>query len=147
MTIAPWFLPALLTLVLWGVVVFLPKLAVRTLAPLSLAIYSNITFFLGVVVIMALQGFHLEFEPMGVFLAISIGLFGGAGQLCYIYSIRQGAMTNGMIVSALYPIVAMTLAFFILGEKLTTQQIVGVILGLLSLVLMVIPYGRSAVKK
>lgn len=147
MTIASWFLPALLALVLWGVAVFLPKLAVRTLGPLALTVYSSVVFFIGATVIVAMQGFRLETDPKGVLLALCIGIFGGAGQICYVYSIRFGAMTKGVIVSALYPLLTILLAFFILGERLTVQQMIGVALGLLSLVLMVLPHDSHADKK
>ncbi|MBI3441585.1 MAG: DMT family transporter [Proteobacteria bacterium] len=137
MAIAPWFLPSLLSLVLWGVSVFLPKIAVRTLPPLHLAVYSNIAFCLGTLVVIALHGFHLEFDPRGAVIAISVGILGGIGQLFFIYAIQHGPMSYGAVATALYPLVTILLGSLILGETITVLQATGIVLGICSLIIMV----------
>ncbi|MFH1158863.1 MAG: DMT family transporter [Pseudomonadota bacterium] len=143
MTIAPWFLPSILVLTLWGVQLFLPKLAVRTLPPLHLIVYSSCFFFFGVTGILMFLGNVLEGDPVGVFLAVSTGFLSTLGTLLYIFAIRHGSMTYGTVMTSLYPAVATVLAFFVLGEKLTLWQIAGIVLGVCSLVLMA---GQAMIK-
>ena len=138
MTIAPWFLPSILIFVLWGVQMFLPKLAVRTLPPLHLIVYTSSFYFLGAVGVLVFRGDTLECDLMGIFLAVSTGILSTLGTILYIIAIRYGSMIYGTVIASLYPVIATILAFFILGEKLTLWQTAGIILGLCSIVLMVV---------
>ena len=138
MTIAPWFLPSILVFVLWGVQIFLPKLAIKTLPPLHWIVYNSCFFFLWVVGMLTFRGTVLEFDPMGFFIAVSAGFLSTLGTILYLFSIRYSSMIYGVIVTSLYPVVATMLAFFVLGEKLTLCQIAGIILGICSLVLMAV---------
>jgi transporter family protein len=146
MAIAPWVLPALLSLMLWGVGTFLPKLAVRTLSPLHIGVYASLFFFIGAAAIAALHGFDIGSDPKGILLALLIGIFGTVGQIFYIFAISQGRMSGSAVVAALYPVVTALLAFLILGEKLASRQAAGILLGMCSLVLMVMA-GDDAAKE
>ena len=137
MAITPWLLPSMLAVVLWGGSMFLPKLAVRTLPPLHLTVYSAVSFSLAALVMLAFYGFHIDFNPQGVLLAVAVGFLGTIAQILFIVAIRYGSMTYGTVVTSLYPVVATLLAFFVLDEKLTVRQGAGIALGICSLILIV----------
>ncbi len=138
MTIVPWLLPSILSLVLWGGSIFLPKLAVRTLPPLHLTVYSAVFFALASLIMLAFYGFQVDFDPRGALLAITVGIVGTIAQVMFIIAIRYGSMTYGTVVTSLYPVLATLLAFFILGEKLSGRQAAGIVLGICSLILIVV---------
>ena len=137
MASAPWLFPSIAAVILWGVSMFTPKLALRTLPPFHLTIYSYSIFMLGAVVLQAFYGFHIDFDPRGVLLAVAVGVIGGISQITYTTSLRTNSMTYSVVITSLYPVVATLLAYFFLGEALTLRQIAGIILGIFSLILMV----------
>jgi bacterial/archaeal transporter family protein len=137
MSVADWFLPSMVALLLWGGSIFLPKLAVRTLPPLHLAVYSSAFFMLGAVGMLAFYGFELEFDAAGIALAMIIGILGAVAQLMYIFAIRAAPVTYVTVITALYPVVATLLAFILLDEKLTARQAAGILLGICAVILMV----------
>ena len=137
MTIAPWLLPSILAVVLWGMSMFLPKLAIRTLPPFHLTIYSYSFFLFGSIVMQGFYGFHVDFNLRGALLATSVGVIGGIAQVLYNLSLSASSMTYSVVITSLYPAVATLLAFSILGESLNLRQTAGIILGILSLILMV----------
>ena len=85
----------------------------------------------------AFYGFHIDFDPKGVLLAVGVGVIGGISQIIYTTSLRTNSMTYNVVITSLYPAVATLLAYFFLGEALTLRQIAGIILGICSLILMV----------
>ena len=137
MALAPWLFPSIVAVILWGVSMFTPKLALRSLPPFHLTIYSYSFFMLGSLVLQGFYGFHIDFDPKGVLLALAVGVIGGISQIIYTTSLRNSSMTYSVVITSLYPGVATLLAFFILGETLTLRQVAGIILGIFSLVLMV----------
>lgn len=151
MSIEPWFPPATATLVLWGIMMFLPKLAVRNLPPLHLAVYSAFFSLVAAFGLTASRGFELEFDGKGVVLAVCIGILGRLGGIMYLIAIRNGPMTYGAVITSLYPVITAALSFFILHETLTMRQMAGIVLGICSLVLMVMahdaPEPSSGVKR
>lgn len=137
MTIAPWLVPTLASVFLWGISMFLPSLAIRKLPPFHLTIYSYSFFLAGSIILQGFYGFHVGFEPKGAALAASVGFLGGIAQILYNVSLKSSTMTYSVVITSLYPVVATILAYFILDEALTLRQTAGIILGILSLILMV----------
>ncbi len=76
-----WVLPVLLTIVFWGLWAFLPKLALRSIGPMSILVYEYIG---GLVVAggtLAYLGFRLDVEPRAIALSSLSGLFAFLGVL------------------------------------------------------------------
>lgn len=138
MYIEHWLLPTLFSLVLWGVAMFLPKLAVRRLSPYSVVVYHTFFTFFGACLALFVSGVVLEFEMTGVLIAVSLGMIGSVAQLLYLMAIKHGSLTNVTIVTSLYPVIAAVLAYVFLQETLTVQQVAGIVLGVMSIVLMVV---------
>lgn len=136
--IAPWLPSAMVALIIWGVAMFLPKLAVRTLPPFHLVVYSTSFSLFGAVIMLAFYGFPLQFEWRGVLLTLATGILGTAGWLMYVVAIRHGSMIYGVVMTSLYPVVTALLSFWVLGERLTDRQMGGLVLGVCALILMVV---------
>ena len=137
MLTAPWLLPSVLAVILWGISMFLPKLAIRGLPPFHMTIYSYSFFLLGSIALQGFYGFQIDFNPRGVLLAMAVGVVGGIAQILYNVSLRTSTMTYSVVITSLYPAVSTLLAFFVLGEALTLRQTAGIVLGIFSLILMV----------
>jgi transporter family protein len=130
-----WLLPALLSLFVCGVAVFLPKLAVGRLAPLHLIIYHTAFFFLAAVVLLVFYGFTLGRDAGGIALAVAVGAIGTVGQLSFFFALRNGPVTPVLVISSLYPLVSTAAAMMFLGETLSARQWCGVALGIGAIVL------------
>jgi transporter family protein len=139
-----WFIPCMFAVGLWGFSMFLPKLALRTLAPLPMIVYFSGFFLLWAILMQALYGFHIEFNATGTLVALGVGVTGTVAQLLYLIAINRGAMAYGMVITSLYPAVSTLLAFLTLGEKLSFRQGCGLLLGIASLILMVIASDDKA---
>lgn len=137
MLIVPWLLPSILAVILWGVSMFLPKLAIRRLPPSDMTIYSYSFFLLWSIILQGFYGFHIDWNLRSSLLAMMVGVIGGIAQVLYNISLSASSMTYSVVVTSLYPVPATLLAFSILGEDLTARQIAGLVLGTASLILMV----------
>ncbi len=137
MQIEPWLPPSILALFLWGISVFLPKLAVSRMGTMSLIVYLAVFYFLSAVGILLFYGRLPAFQTDGAFLSILIGIIGTLGQWCLVISLRNGMVTYAVLVSSFYPVVTLLLAQIFLHEELTMRQGIGAVLALASLVLLV----------
>lgn len=140
----PWLLPSILAVILWGVSMFLPKLAIRSLPPFHLTIYSYSFFLIGAIVMQAFYGFEIGFDARGTLLAASVGVLGGIAQILYNVSLKTSSMTYSVVVTSLYPVVATVLAYVFLHEELTLRQTAGIVLGTFALLLMVMARDGGA---
>jgi len=135
MKMGNWFIFGLLTLLLWGVWGFLPKLATRYIDPLSVLVFQTVGSILVTIVILATIGFKPELHTKGVILAIVTGITGTLGAVCFLYSITKGKASVVVTMTALYPIITIMLSFLILKESITIKQGIAIILALTAMVL------------
>lgn len=136
MTIAIWFPPAIVALLIWGVTAFLPKIALRTLSPFQMIIYHSVFFLLGAVLVQFYFGMP-QFELPGVFYAMATGACGTLGQIFYLTALKRGPVTYVSMISSLYPLVATLMAVVLLHDHVTARQGCGVVLGICSIILLV----------
>ena len=130
-----WFIFGLLTLVLWGVWGFLPKLATRYIDPRSVLVFQTIGSIVVTIVILATIDFRPELHTKGMTLAIVTGIMGTLGAVSFLYSITKGKASVVVTMTALYPIVTIMLSLFILKESITIKQGIAIILALTAMVL------------
>jgi drug/metabolite transporter (DMT)-like permease len=129
-----WLVFSILTVVLWGVWGFLPRLLDR-MSPEQMQVIST----LGLLPVMAalvwrrerLAGTNIK---RGCALALAAGLVGSAGMLAF-YRLMNAGQNAATVVpfTSLYPLVTILLAVLLLKEKLNVVQIAGVALALVSL--------------
>ena len=129
-------IPVVITVLLWGFMVFLPKLALAELSPLSAMIYEicgGLTVALFVLIFIAGRP---EFNLRGAVLAYSVGICGFLGTLTYFYAITKGPVSTVATMTAMYPSVAIICGVFFLNDTLTLKQIIGIGFSLLGLLLL-----------
>lgn len=122
--------------VLWGLMTFLPKLAVTSLSPTSCIIYEIAGGLTVALIVLAWPGVKLEFEPRGALLSYAVGICGFLGTLAYFFAVTRGPVALAAPLSALYPIIAVLLGVLLLKEQLSPQQMLGAVLALVSIILM-----------
>ncbi len=107
--------------------IFLSKLGGDEIPPRTMQYLFNIggipvgAFFL------ATRRLRIEKSVKGIFYGLMVGVVCAVGQLALFSSYRGGANTSVVtVVTSLYPLVTVMLAVFLLRERLSKAQIVGV---------------------
>ena len=130
-----WILPTFGAFMCWGLWSFIPKVTTTYLEPKSAIVYEV----LGGVLLAAIAVFVLkirpDIHPQGIALAMTTGMLGFLGAFCFLVAVSKGPVTIVATLSALYPIVSITLAVLLLHETLTLRQCAGIALALLSVIL------------
>ncbi len=130
-----WIIPICITFVLWGIQGFVAKLTTQYINPMSALLYNIVGAFIVGIVILYLLNFSPQIHAKGIALAIFMGTLGILGALGMLYAMRQGKVSVVTVVSALYPLVSILLAYFILKEPVTLKEGVGIAFALVALVL------------
>lgn len=133
-----WFFPALAALVLWGFWGFIPKLALRTLDPVSILVYETIGYCAVAIVITGIKRFRIETHLGGFLICMTASAMGSAAFLLYIFALKHGPVSIISVMTALYPAVTLLLARGILKEKLSRMQLAGVAVAFASILMMVV---------
>ncbi len=132
-----WLLPVAATFVLWGLWGFLPKFALnKGLGPMDIMLHEVVGAFVIGVALLFFMGFKVKLHPTGSLFAIGAGMVNYLGILCYLYALRVGSVSLTVTLTALYPICAIVLAYFLLGETLTMKQIAGIVFAMISVALL-----------
>ena len=128
--------PIVVTVLLWGCMVFLPKLALAELSPLSAIIYEICGGLTVALCVLIFIGGRPEFNLRGAVLAYIVGICGFLGTLTYFYAITKGSVSTVATMTAMYPGVAIIFGVFFLNETLTLKQIIGIGFSLFGLLLL-----------
>jgi transporter family protein len=133
---AQWLTPALLAFVVWGFWAFLPKVATQYINVKSIIFFE--VFGAMVIALIALFSldFKLQTDPRGVALAVIVGALGLGGSFAYVYAVTKGPVGIISIFTALYPIVTVLLAYFVLQEPISIKQAVGMGFAIVAIVLL-----------
>ena len=131
----PWLAPAAIAFVCWGIWAFLPKLTTSYLDPKSAILYEVAGGLLLGLMIFVIPGFRPALEARGIVLAMLTGMLGVAGALAYLFAVSRGPVTIISTVTALYPILAVLLAYLFLNEPISVKQGLGILLGPVAIVL------------
>lgn len=130
-----WLVPALGTIVVWGVWSFLPKIATQYVSPRSATVFQALGGVLFVAVLVSSSSETLEVHPIGTTLAVMTGVLGVAGAYLFLIAVSRGPVTLVTALSSLYPLATIGLAILLLGETLTLKQAVGACLALIAIAL------------
>ena len=132
-----WVFPALGTFIFWGFWGFIPKLTTKYISPKSAIVYEVVGGFLVAIMVLYSLNFRPEMNPKGFALAITTGVFGFLGALCYLLAVSKGPVSLVVTLTALYPVLSILLAVIILNEPITLKQGVGILLALGAMLLIV----------
>ncbi len=127
-----WLLPAVATLVLWGLWGYILKIAGMRLDWREVYFISSLSSFtLALLFYMYSKGFTLPLNTYALYAAIA-GIMGGLGYLTFMIAISRGKASIIIPLTALYPAITAILAVLFLGEKIKPTQIAGIILALIA---------------
>jgi transporter family protein len=131
-----WMLPLLMTLFCWGLQGFIAKLTTRYIDAFSALLYNII----GALLVGCVALFMLQFKPAvhqkGIFLAVIMGSLGILGALGFLLAVTDGKVSIVAVLSSLYPIVTIGLAWWILKEPVSLKEGIGMCLALIAIVLL-----------
>ena len=130
-----WVIPSLGVFVAWGFWGFLPKLTVRYLPPRDAVIYEILGGVLLAVILMVIYGPRLQTDWRGVALSAVTGLVGFVGALLYLRAVVNGPVSLVTTISALYPVLVIAMAYFVLGETINLRQGIGVVMAMTAIYL------------
>ena len=128
-----WLIYGFLALFTWGLWGFFPKLATNYLKPNEVLVWEVIgAIAIGTIVLYQLN-FKPDFNIKGFIFSFLTGVCGTLGMLFFLIAIRSGKVTILVTMTALYPIITLSLAFFVLKEPITLKQGIGIILAIFAM--------------
>ncbi len=138
-----WWANAMTALVLWGLWAFFPKLSLRYIDSITALFFETVgVFIVGLLFFLKFhQGFSLH--PLGIIYAVLTGVFGTVGLYFFFSAVKLGPISVISSITALYPLITVILAFLILGERMSLQQMAGIFFALLGAFLLSWVPGRS----
>jgi transporter family protein len=131
-----WFVPAVVTLVLWGVWGLFQKLATNQMAPRNVYLAAVVGMIAVALVVLATSGSPLKMNARGFSLAVLAGICSSLGGFLFLHAVSRGKASIVIPFTALYPLVTIVLSLTVLNETITAKQSIGIILALISMVLL-----------
>jgi uncharacterized membrane protein len=113
----------------WGVWALFVKLATRSVEPVTALVISYFAAVGVAIPVIASSGVSFEFDRMDFVFAIAGGFATGIGSLLYYRALDIGDSGVISTIVGLYFVVAAVLGILLLGEPVTGQKIMGLILG------------------
>jgi len=123
-----WFIFSIITFLLWGLWGFLGKLAGTHMSDKSL-LFSGIMAFVFVLPLVWLvypEGKVFDIKNIYYYIGLLSGLAGGLGVVFFYAALKREDASKVVVLTALYPLVAVILSFFILHEKITVYKVIGI---------------------
>jgi transporter family protein len=130
-----WILYTVLALVSWGIWGLFPKLSLQYLSPNSAIFYEALGAAVCGISIAILAGGKPEFSPRGSLFAFVTGATAILGAWFYLYAARNTNISTVAVVTAMYPVITVVLAWAVLGESMTHRQLLAMLLALGAIVL------------
>lgn len=121
-----WFFYSVLTIVVWGGWAMLEKVGSQEIDPRTVQFLFAFGGLPVALMLLSARRFRLERRPVGVFYAVTIGVLAGVGNAALAAAFRAGSNTSVVTVAtAMYPMLTVILARFILHERLTRIHVIG----------------------
>jgi transporter family protein len=131
-----WVSASLLALFSFGLWGFFTKLAVTHLDYKSALVYQTLGVLVIGVITLGLVGFKPMSNLKGSSYAVLTGAAYSIGCLFYFIAASKGKIITVVTLTALYPLVTIALAYFLLSESVTIKQCLGILFGLIAIFLM-----------
>lgn len=124
---------ALLSFGLWG---FFTKLSVVHIDARSALVFQTVGVAVIGMVTLGLMNFKPMLETKGITYAVLTGLAYGVGCLFYFIAASKGKIITVVTLTALYPLITIILAYWLLKETVNLKQCAGIGLAMIAIVLM-----------
>ncbi len=129
----------LITMFLWGSTPILEKLGLQGVEPLTAVLIRSLAITVVLLVIFSVTGRigELARVPLKSLVLFSVSgiLAGLIGMWTYFHLLKSGATSKIVPISAAYPLVTALLSMLILGEGVTLQRMIGIVLTIAGIVL------------
>ncbi len=132
-TIPRWLSYALLCILCWGIWAFLSKLGADQMTPMQMQVLFTIGMLPVVLVAVVRLGRRIDTDFLGASYGILNGIFTGLGLLAYFAALARGKASIVSPITALFPLLTVLLAFFLLRERMNRVQMAGLGLALASI--------------
>jgi bacterial/archaeal transporter family protein len=131
-----WLIYSVLVILFWGFWAFLPRIAHRTLDTRSVLFFQQMGALAATLVLLFAQRFKLQSNWQGIGWAVLTGILGVLGLFCYLQASSQHKLSVVVIMTALYPVLTVTLSIIVLRERLTPLQFLGILFAAIAIVLL-----------
>ncbi len=131
-----WLSAALFSLFSFGLWGFFTKMAVMHIDSRSALIYQTLGVMLIGLIALSVMGFKPTTNAKGLTYSILTGFAYGIGCLFYFIAASKGKIITIVTLTALYPLITILFAYFILKEAVTLQQWAGITLALVAILMM-----------
>ncbi len=137
-----WFMLSLGALATWGVWGIFGKIASGYMDGRSLFFYQLVTGIVVILIAFAATGFRPQWYGAdgvinpGIKWAIATGVVSALGQILYFSALGKGKASIVVLMTGLYPVITVLLAFLILRETITLTQGAGIVLAVTSILLL-----------
>ena len=138
---SPYFgeISALIAALCWSIAIIIFKSASRFLSPILItALKNTIALFLFIILFLLfdIPFWNYEIETIDYLKLMISGLIGmGIGDILFIYALSQIGANRIAIINCFEPAVIYLFSIFLLGTILTTQQLIGFIIVIISLLI------------
>ena len=133
-----WLLPSLGALVLWGISLFLPKMALQRLSIESVLFYDAIGCMIVALLILFFLRGKLEKDKKGIVIAACTSGMGIFSAILYFYALRLGPVATIVTITAMSPIVTLILARVFLKNKINRIQILAIGMAIMAITLLIL---------
>jgi transporter family protein len=131
-----WLPAAFLSLFSFGLWGLFTKLTVLHIDSRSALVYQTIGVAIIGLITLSLVNFKPATDTKGLMYAVLTGTAYGIGCLFYFVAASKGKIITVVTLTALYPLITILLAYFVLKEAVTLKQWIGIALALVSILLM-----------
>ena len=125
-----WF--AILAALCWGAAPSFEKVGISKMSPLVAVTVRSVTISIILVIAVIFTGEISKIPKIDskslAYIAIGGILAGLLGQMLYFFALKSGESSRVVPVAGTYPLVAAILAIVLLGETITAQKILGIVL-------------------
>lgn len=129
----------LVTMVLWGSTPLIEKLGLKDVDPLMGIFIRSLVITVILFVFYLFSGRLNELTKISVknfSLFAASGIMAGLiGMWTYFYLLKEGMTSKIVPIAAAYPLITAVLSIFVLGEQVTLQRIIGIVLTIVGIIL------------
>ncbi|MBT7296641.1 EamA family transporter [Candidatus Woesearchaeota archaeon] len=130
-----WYFFSLITLLIWGVGSFLPKISTNYISPKSALMFEVIgTLILGLIVFFFNKE-SIDFNYIGSNVAIIAGFLGILGSFTFLLALKKGNANTTIAITSLYPLLAILLSSFFFKEAFKINHIFGIVFSIIAIYL------------
>jgi len=128
-----------ITMILWGSTPLLEKLGLKNVDPLMGIFIRSLAITVVLFVFYLFSGRLIELTKISLknfSLFAASGIMAGLiGMWTYFYLLKEGMTSKIVPIAASYPLITAILSIIVLGEQVTIQRIIGIILTIIGIIL------------